>query len=514
MVTTDRATTTGPAMTRIDLTRRRRLVGEHLRAVRTRIVAWVVLLAGLGLAAAGVTAYLVESRSIDARIDEAIHQEVAEFEELRRLGVDPNTGEPFTSVERLLKVALQRNVPDEHEAIVAFLGPARFVHPGATFPLGSYEPFRAGVVALGPDGGWGTVDTPEGEVRFAVKPVVQGDTRGSYVVAFFTGHEHAEFTHTMRTYAIVAAVVLLALTVAAWIVAGRLLRPLRLLRTTAQEIGDTDLARRIPVAGNDDVSDLARTFNAMLDRLEVAFTTQRRFLDDAGHELRTPITILRGHLELLDSADAGDVESTRALVLDELDRMSRLVDELVILAKAGRPDFLDARQLDLGELTDDILDKARALGERTWLLDSRGEGALHADRQRLTQALIQLAANAVQHTRPGDVVAVGSATGDGWARLWVRDTGPGVSAADAERIFERFERGAGASRGDGSGLGLSIVRAIAEAHGGHVLVDTGQEYGATFTLVLPSASASVDLDGPADEEPTLVFPVPGRGQKG
>src|SRR5699024_1575767 len=112
------------------------------------------------------------------------------------------------------------------------------------------------------------------------------------------------------------------------------------LRTTAARISDTDLTTRIPVAGNDDISVLATTFNNMLDRLAEAFASQRRLLDDAGHELRTPLTIIRGHLELMDPADAADAAETQELALHELDRMHRLADDLVLLAKSEAPDFI------------------------------------------------------------------------------------------------------------------------------------------------------------------------------
>lgn len=470
----------------------RRFVAEHVRSVRLRIVASVVLLAGMALSGAGTAAYFVENSRMHARIDEAIHQEIQEFEELHRSGVDPRTGGRFAEIGRLFRVALQHNVPEEHEAIIGYVGDATFVHPRTSFPLARYQPFVAAVNAVGDNGGWGRVQTPEGEVRFAVKPVVQDGSRGQYVVAYFTAPERAEFADVVRTYAVVAAMTLGLLTVVAWVVAGRMLRPLRLLHETAREITDTDLSRRIPVTGNDNVSDLARTFNAMLDRLETAFGDQRRFLDDAGHELRTPVTIVRGHLELLDSADPADVTATRELVLDELDRMGRLVEDLIVLAKSGRPDFLEPRPVALGELTDDVLAKARALGHRDWQLDARAEGTIVADAQRLTQALTQLCSNAVAHTGPGDTIAIGSSAGEGddVARLWVRDTGPGVDPGDAERIFERFERGrdaprgtgSGAGSGTGSGLGLSIVRAIAEAHGGSVGLDSHPSDGALFTL--------------------------------
>lgn len=225
----------------------------------------------------------------------------------------------------------------------------------------------------------------------------------------------------------------------------------------------------------------------MLDRLESAFEAQRRFLDDAGHELRTPITIVRGHLELMGD-DPAERRETVALVTDELDRMARLVDDLLTLAHAERLDFLDRQPVELGDLTDELAAKAPALGERGWVVDARAEGAMVADRQRLTQAVMQLAENAVRHTSPGDEIGLGTALAGDEARLWVRDTGPGVPAGQEGRVFERFARGPDTPRGESSGLGLSIVRAIAESHGGRVELDSAQGAGATFTIVVPTAA--------------------------
>jgi signal transduction histidine kinase len=271
----------------------------------------------------------------------------------------------------------------------------------------------------------------------------------------------------------------------AWVVAGRILAPLRLLTETARSISETDLSRRIPVTGQDEIAELARTFNAMLDRLQGAFGTQRSFVSDASHELRTPITIVRGHLELLGD-DPQERRETVALVTDELDRMSRFVDDLLLLAKAERDDFLRIEEVELGALTDELMDKATALGKRRWLLASRGEATMVADRQRLTQAVMGLAQNAVQHTKDGDAISIGSTVDGDEASLWVRDTGPGISRSDQERIFERFARtSASRRRSEGAGLGLSIVRAIAEAHGGRTEVDSRPGDGATFTIVVP-----------------------------
>ena len=179
--------------------------------------------------------------------------------------------------------------------------------------------------------------------------------------------------------------VLLIASALAWVIAGRVLAPLRTLRTTAQAITETDLTRRIDVHGDDEIAELGRTFNAMLDRLEGAFASQRAFVSDAGHELRTPITIVRGHLELLGD-DPLEREETIALVTDELDRMARFVEDLLLLAKAEQGDFLHLAPLDLDVLTDELYDKATALADRDWRLAGSGAGRLTADRQRLTQA--------------------------------------------------------------------------------------------------------------------------------
>ena len=217
----------------------------------------------------------------------------------------------------------------------------------------------------------------------------------------YYGDARAGLSDTIRTYVVVALLALLAITAFAAMQSGRLLAPLRTLRETADEINDTDLSRRLPETGNDDITALTRTFNRMLDRLEAAFVGQRQFLDDAGHELKTPLTVLRGHLELLDVGNPEEIAETRELLLDEVDRMSRLVGELILLAKSDRPDFVTPRPVDLTGLTVDTLAKARGLGDRTWTLDETASVTVPVDEQRLTQALLQLCDNAVKHTGAG-----------------------------------------------------------------------------------------------------------------
>jgi signal transduction histidine kinase len=465
--------------------------GRPRFSVRARVLASVVAMSLLGILVAGLTAYVVQVRIIDASVTDALEQEVEEFRALAADGVDPETGQRFTSIEQLLRVALQRNVPHENETYLTFVDGVPFEYDGGDRPIRLEEEptvlAEVGTVAAGSAVAIRDVQTSDGQARLAVVPVsVAGsEAFGTYVIAVAVDRERAELTDLIRLYAVVALGSLVLVALVGWLVAGRLLAPLHDLRESAQRISETDLTERIPVRGNDDVSDLTRTYNAMLDRLQGAFDTQRGLLDDAGHELRTPVTILRGHLELLDPTDPQEVRETRDLLLDEVDRMARLVDDLILLAKARRPDFVVLGEVDLGSLTDDVLVKAQGLADRPWRLDARATGRLSGDEQRLTQAMLQLADNAAKYSVPGSPIHVGSALHDGKVRLWVRDEGPGIDAAELDRIFERFGRGPAGNQVEGTGLGLAIVTAIATAHGGRVEVQSAAGSGSTFTLVLP-----------------------------
>jgi signal transduction histidine kinase len=230
----------------------------------------------------------------------------------------------------------------------------------------------------------------------------------------------------------------------------------------------------------------------MLDRLASAFEHQRQFLDDVAHELRTPITIVQGHLDLLGD-DPAERDETVAIVTDELERMNRYVNDLLLLAKATRPDFLRSGPVDLGELAATTLRTLIPLADRAWSLDEAppaGRWIVDADAERLTQALVNLASNAVDHTAPGDTIALGirvepvAGSTTRLARLWIRDTGVGIDPAIAATLFQRNERGASSrgARPEGMGIGLSIVAAIAQAHGGTATVASTDGGGATFEI--------------------------------
>ncbi|MGE3620661.1 MAG: sensor histidine kinase [Acidimicrobiia bacterium] len=469
-------------------TTERRLSPARLRRryrARFRIVAWCVVLLALAVATLLVLLRQLLLDRVDEQVADALRQEVAEVRALAT-GRDPDTGQPFgQDVASIFDTFLDRNVPADDEALFTFVGGNPYKASfGAPYPL-DRDPGLATLWGHLTEPDSGVVTSPEGEVRYLAVPLRQDDTAlGVVVVAHFVDDDRREVGSVVRLAAVAAAGVLAATSALAWIVAGRVLAPLRDLTDTARSITETDLAQRIPVRGDDEIAELTRTFNSMLGRLEAAFGTQRAFVDDAAHELRTPITIIRGHLELLGD-DPEERREVVAIVTDELDRMSRLVDDMLLLARSERPGFLDREPVHLGALAADWLARARILGERDWRLDAAAAGTVVADRQRLTQAVMNLAGNAVRHTAPGAEIGIGTALVDGTATIWVRDTGDGISPADQERVFERFARGTGAGRHDGSGLGLAIVRAIAEAHGGRISLSSTEGVGTRMTISIP-----------------------------
>lgn len=220
------------------------------------------------------------------------------------------------------------------------------------------------------------------------------------------------------------------------------------------------------------------------DGAETSFETQRRLLDDVRHELKTPITIIRGHLELMDTGDPADAEAIRQLGIAELDRMTRLIGDIDLLA-AVEADSFSMGDVELSALTQRVYELVGVIPGHSWSVEQFAEGVVRGDRDRLLQAWLQLADNAAKYTPEGSPIEIGCAIHPSGAQLWVRDHGPGIPPALRHRVFRRFDRGVGKRSVGGSGLGLAIVDAIAKAHGGHCTVAETPGGGATLTLEIP-----------------------------
>jgi signal transduction histidine kinase len=280
-----------------------------------------------------------------------------------------------------------------------------------------------------------------------------------------------------------------------WFAAGIVVAPIGRITGVARQIQATDLSRRIGMGGpKDELRDLADTFDGMLDRLETAFEAQRRFIQDASHELRNPLAVIRTNVDVAlanPDPDPDELRRTAAVVERTASRMSRLVDDLLAYARHGLPDQ-PSEQVDLRSVTLECADEFIAPAEaRGVTLQYRAltDVQVNGDRTALKQALANLIGNAVRFAPTGTTVTVEAGVKDSWAYISVADEGPGIADEDQEAVFQRFWRAPGQADDDHgdrrSGLGLTIVREIADRHGGTVAVASERGKGSTFVLWLP-----------------------------
>ncbi|WP_159449089.1 cell wall metabolism sensor histidine kinase WalK [Demequina sp. NBRC 110055] len=461
-------------------------------SVRARLLTYLIALTAAALLIAGLTAWAIERARIDNQINEGIALRTQAFIDLAN-DVDPTTGEPYASSTDLMREAMLRVVASPTESAVAHVGVvARYV-PSAPSRLRLEDDEQ--FLAEASDNAADTVivrqvTTDTADYRYAAVPIVEpdGEQVGVFTIATDRGALQANLAETFQLYALVAALALAIIGVVAWTTVGRTLQPIATLEARTRRISEHDLSARIPVEGHDDLARLTTTVNAMLDRIERAFEDQRRLLDDASHELRTPLAIMRTNLEVLEPRDPDEVERSQKDLLEEVSMMSRLVDDLVTLAKSDRPEFIDPVETDLVELTESAFARASALGERAWQLDGVAHGMVLVDPQRITQAWLQLAANAVKFSPDQSRILMGSSLTPTQLRLWVSDEGVGIPATKHEEILERFHRLD--PDVEGSGLGLTIVVAIVVAHGGRLELFSEPGRGSTFTMILPRNGVS------------------------
>lgn len=467
-------------------------------SARSRIVGWMLLLLSAALAVPTFGITIVWQAELDRQVDAQLLSEADKLRAFARRSRDAYPGERFTTGASLLTAFMAVHRPERNGAFFSVVdGRADYRSPGMPPARLDRDPEVVALMARTADTRIRSLDTSAGTVRYGVVPVqMAGDhTDTRLVLVTFRDRELRQERHMARLLLASGSFALVVAGLASWLVAGRVLAPIRLVRQTAERISETDLTQRLPVRGNDDVAELAETFNHMLDRLSGAFTAQRQFLDEVAHELRTPITVLRGHLELMDEDPDSQRGQTRALLFDELDRMRRIVEDLLLLARAERPDFLSLGQTSLTDLVVDTAAKAQALGRRHWTVAEVADVSVHLDEQRVTQALMQLAANAVSHTGEGDAIEIGSRLWRGRVLLWIADTGPGVAPEDRERIFQCFYQGGNAVPGraaPGIGLGLALVREIAQAHDGVAHVEEAPGGGARFVIDLPALQPTTE----------------------
>jgi two-component system, OmpR family, sensor kinase len=320
---------------------------------------------------------------------------------------------------------------------------------------------------------------------------------GSFRVRVGAGEPLAIVTRAqrsiVRSFAIAGALALVLALIASYLAGASVSLPLRRLARVAARVDDGDLDPRMetsPGAANE-IRVLADSFNHMLDRLAEAFSAQRDFIADASHELRTPLTVIAGQLEVLAAQEHPEPEEVRRverLVAAEIARTSRLVDDMLLLARSEHHDFLQFREFELEPFVSELWLTARFGEQRNFEVSAIPDAVLTADPDRLAQALRNLIRNAVEHTTAPDGLVRLEVTQrpGGMVRFVVLDDGPGIEDAELERVFERFHRTDDdrSRKTGGAGLGLAIVRAIARAHGGEARA-VRSATGARLELELP-----------------------------
>jgi signal transduction histidine kinase len=446
---------------------------RHVRSVRGRTTLAAILVVGIALAAGVVVLLVVVRRSLVANIDGGLRIRAgvvaAAASRGEALNVLPGSNGDSSFVQITdtsgTVLAASPNIEGEPPLLAAdAFGPDGRIRtvPGA--PIGQGRPFRA----LGD-----SVSTPSGTVHILVGATLASVDHSVAVVG--------------GGLSVGAPILLLVVAVTTWMVAGRALSPVEAIRAEVAEISMQALDRRVPEpATTDEVGRLARTMNAMLDRLGASAARQRQFVSDASHELRSPLAGMRAELEVA-LAHQADTQWPRvaADVLEDLGRVQRLVEQMLVLARLdeGAP-VAGTKTVDLDDL---VLREARRVREHHNLaVDVRAvsAGRVRGDPDRLRQVVRNLVDKAARHART--VVRIGLQADASWVQLTVADDGPGIPPSAQERIFERFTRldQARATKDGGYGLGLAISREIVVAHGGTIEVD-GAVFGARLVVRLP-----------------------------
>ncbi len=297
----------------------------------------------------------------------------------------------------------------------------------------------------------------------------------------------AERNWELGSAAVEAGAALILALVGAYLLLRRILKVVDKVTKTADQIGRQGLRGRLDYSGPDDeVGRLAHTFDFMLSQIEAAMDSQRRLLSDASHQLRTPLTVIRGHLDVLARGkcdDPKEVYETVALVLNELDHTTLLVERMLLLGRSLEPGFIQSEQIPLRAFLEDIFEASRVLAERRWSLGPTPDIILAGDRAKIRGALFNLIDNAVKATDPGDEISIQAQLGEDLV-LSVVDTGRGIPAGQQSAVLERFAQ-LKSTNGRGHGLGLAIVKGVVEGHGGRVTLESAPDRGCTVHMHLP-----------------------------
>jgi signal transduction histidine kinase len=447
------------------------------------------LVAATVLVVAGVTV-MVARAQLDRSLDGQLRSSVRSFEQ----AAAGSARTPAGLAHQTRRWLAEHPLPDGQMAAIRVVGGRVLTSAGG---LDLFEVKQPRTLLTSKALRWWNLDGSEGAVRVLTVPILAGSRQlGTLVLLAYEKPIQHTLGSLLRGIGVASALGLVLALLVGIVVVRRSLRPLAAIATEAAAIESTDdLSRRIALEGRDDeIGRLAGSFDRMLARLEAAFQRQRRFLADAAHELRTPLTVTRGQLEVL-ADELGDAERPSLLVAtDELDRMARIVDDLLLLARLDEGIGLHTEPVEVELVLEEALLRAKLLAPRQIGVHAAPGLSARAEPDRLLQVLTNLVSNAVKHTDKKGRIVLEAKREEGWALISVSDNGCGIPSTELAHVFERFYRGA-RQRGapDGSGLGLAIADALITAMHGMIDVDSTPGLGTTFTIRLPLASNS-ELD--------------------
>lgn len=486
------------------------------RALRFRVPAIAILVFAISLGVAAVLSYALLLRDSQRDIDVIMDREQERFERsMLELVEEAQTESPGISSRDALEAAVRRYLElnpstTSYWTIVTFPDGTRLASRSG--PPQLEELFRARALPSGDLEVRQTIDAgpPAGEIRTSTVPILLDDVEAARLqIVAPLDPERAEAREAAWLLASAAGFALLLgailLTASLW----RSLTPLVELARTARSTELRALDQRVDEPETEDeVGVLAREFNTMLRRLDQATKTQQQFMASIGHELRTPITIARGHLELLQTLgpqDGAALDDTVGIVRDELSRMGHLVEDLMAIARSDMEDFVRPRPLELVGWFEELELRLRGTpGGADVTILPPPPVTLHADPDRLAQAILNLVANAHTHTPDNTPIRLRATPRHEALVLVVEDQGPGIDPAIRDDVFAPFVR-AGSAPGS-TGLGLAVVRAVVEAHGGRIELDTSTA-GTRIGLVLPAPAPTEDTAPQAgDTRPASAAP--------
>lgn len=465
----------------------------RIKSIRIRLTAWYVGLLTLSLVLLGGAGWGLLSYSLHREVDNAL------------TSVGKVLGERVHGGDQ---ASFPGDLDDIFRRFFGFLPVERYFE--MLDPRGHREPGQpqqhslnlpvSREALLNAARGLPTFETMDGAgdypVRILTVPVMEGGRLGRVIQVGMSLRSVSEaLTRFVLVMAGLFPVVFLLSAAGGWLLARRALRPIDRMTRAARRIGAEHLAERIEETGTgDELDELAKTLNQMLGRLDVAFSQIRQFTANASHELQTPLTIIRGEMEvaLRSKRTPEEYEETLRSAIEETERIGRLVDGLLLMARSEAGVLrMDRRRIDLEGLAEEVVDRLRSMAEERavelrLVPPESGPVEVDGDRDHLSRLVSNLVENGLKYTRPGGRVVVSFVREEGRILLHVADTGVGIREEDRDKIFQPFYRSPEVLPERGEGLGLSIARSIAVAHGGGLRVESMPGgTGSVFTLDLP-----------------------------